>query len=222
MQNRPHAVMGAPERLSTARRPSTFRTARSATSRLIYRRGRIACCLGAAVCAAGTATAQTPVAAVAIAQCEAADGALLPNLTAAYERGDHAGVMRAASVAIAVARRCAPAPLGADRALLDSIDSRSDYVLLAWPALDRAPEAAIYWTIVHDGAEPHTGGCPAEPRIHQPPTVPVFTPHRGGPDRRRLRVAAERHPLSAQLPASRQPSPRPCSPPLPHSRDRWR
>ncbi len=195
--------MAAPGRLSTARLRTTFRTALCAPSLLNYRQGRIACCLGVAVCAAGTATAQTPVAAVPIAQCEAADGALLPNLTSAYERGDQEGVMRAASVAIAAARRCAQAPLGANRALLDSIDSRSDYLLLAWPALDRAPEAAIYWTIVHDGAEPHTRRLPGLSRSSRHRLFQIFiAPSRVDRLAGVYVSQRERHALSAQLPAA--------------------
>ncbi|MEN3339691.1 MAG: hypothetical protein V7647_3367 [Acidobacteriota bacterium] len=99
-------------------------------------------------------SAQTPAAPVAIAQCAVRDPTVLADLTSAYESGNAGSFEDAAARILTFVRRC-PTAEGADRALLATIDLRSDYVLLAWPGSDTFSERILFSAVVHAGDGPH-------------------------------------------------------------------
>jgi hypothetical protein len=163
----------------------------------------IAVMLAATFAAGVAAGAQTSSVAVPIAQCAVADSDVLPTLTSAYERADDEGFERTASIVLASVRHCsADALTGADRALLDSLDLEKDYVALAWPAVNRLGEPALYSSVVHSGAGVHSRtlggvGRGGAPRLVQILLAPSPTDRMAGV----YLSDPERHPLGAQLPS---------------------
>jgi hypothetical protein len=112
--------------------------------------------LAALLWAGAPAAAQTPAVALPIVQCAVPDPRVIPALTSAYDAGDADAFGRTAASVIGFVRQCArDIPGEADRASIETLDLKRDYVVLAWPTLDQFSEWALYWSIVHAGAGVH-------------------------------------------------------------------
>jgi hypothetical protein len=159
--------------------------------------------LGTLLCTGVPAGAQTPAVALPVAHCAIHDATVIPKLTSAYQAGDAEGFEHAAAMVITFVHQCANDSVEeADRALLETLDLGSDYVVLAWPALDQFSEWTLYSAIVHRGADLYgrrlagiqRGG---KSRFFQILVAPSVVDRLAG-----VYVSdPERHPLVAQLPA---------------------
>ena len=89
--------------------------------------------------------------AVPIAHCAVFDPGVLAALTSAYEAANEWTFAAAANGVVSSVRQCRAADIdGGTRALLNTIDLRTDYVLLAWPA-GGLSGLSLYTAVVHAG-----------------------------------------------------------------------
>jgi hypothetical protein len=138
-----------------------------------------------------------------MAQCAVADAGVIPNLTSAYEAGDAEAFHKTAGVVIDFVRRCAGDNANhPDRALLEGLDLGSDYVVLAWPAVNQFSERTLYASLVHRGVPLHNRSLPglthaAGARLFQIFVAPSVLDRLAG-----VYVSErEPHPVAGQLPA---------------------
>jgi hypothetical protein len=79
------------------------------------------------------------------------DSTVVAGLTSAYEAGNLELFDNAANRVVSSVRLCAATLDGPDRALLNSIDLKSDYVVVAWPAVGAVSDRSLYTALVHTG-----------------------------------------------------------------------
>ncbi|MEO8522691.1 MAG: hypothetical protein ABI603_15090 [Acidobacteriota bacterium] len=118
------------------------------------RRPRAIACSLSALLWPIAAAAQTPAVARPLGQCPVADAALIPALTGAFEAGDAPRFRIVSASVVEAARRCPPVD-PADRTALESIDLRSDTLVVvwpAWPASTSTGEAVLHTAVLRRGA----------------------------------------------------------------------
>ncbi len=168
----------------------------------------IACSLSALLWPIAAA-AQTPAVARPLGQCPVADAALIPALAGAFEAGDAPRFRIASASVVDAARRCPPVD-PADRAALESIDLRSDTLVLAWPASPAWPastssstgDAVLHAAVLRRGAGLYNrslGGVGADGRGR---LFQIFLAASAGDRLTGVYVSErERGPMEARLPA---------------------
>lgn len=103
-----------------------------------------------------TSAAQTPVVATPVAACPVQDAMLLPSLSAAFEAADAGRFATAAADIVRTMRKCGQgAVTPSSPAALASVDLRTDYVALVWPAAGLSGDRGLAVAIIHAGAGLH-------------------------------------------------------------------
>ncbi len=106
-----------------------------------------------ALLSASAGAAQTSVVATPVAACPVQDAMLLPSLSSAFEAADAGRFATAAADVVRTMRQCRQGAVEpSSPAALASVDLRSDYVAIVWPAAGPSGDRGLAVAIVHAGA----------------------------------------------------------------------
>ncbi len=103
-----------------------------------------------ALLSASAGVAQTSVVATPVAACPVQDAMLLPSLSSAFEAADAGRFAIAAADVVRTMRQCGQGAV--EPAALASVDLRSDYLAMVWPAAGPSGDRGLAVAIVHAGA----------------------------------------------------------------------